>query len=159
MLSRDECFTVALTHEKPLGPAPLLGASGELAWGWAGRDPAVGLGWPCGLAEGTFQLPLAHPALPYLPWGCFWPATCATLPTVFPEETEYSCSFALLLCSGGEKKVFFFLVQSIQDAHLCTCTCKHTYTPRESSSIYGLIDFYPVICSETLRAGGRHVQI
>lgn len=51
------------------------------------------------------------------------------------------------------------MAQSIWDAHLFTSTCKHAYTPRESSSIYGLIDYFPVIYSEMLRAGGRHFWV
>lgn len=78
---------------------------------------------------------------------------------VFSEETENSHFFVLFFCFWREKESNFSMTQSMWDAHLLTCTCKYMYTPRESSSIYGLIDYFPVICSEMLWAGGRHLWV
>lgn len=92
---------------------------------WLGGEPAGTQRWvwdgPMGRLQGTFQLPLAHPALPYPPWGVSGLQAMLPYPQCFLKKqnipVHLHCCFAL---KGGKKKknLFFFWV-NIYGMHIC----------------------------------------
>lgn len=86
---------------------------------WLGGEPAGTQRWvwdgPMGRLQGTFQLPLAHPALPYPPWGVSGLQAMLPYPQCFLKKqnipVHLHCCFALK--GGKKKKIFFFFSRQI----------------------------------------------
>lgn len=102
---------------------------------WLGGEPAGTQRWvwdgPMGRLQGTFQLPLAHPALPYPPWGVSGLQAMLPYPQCFLKKqnipVHLHCCFALK--GGKKKKIFFFSGSTYMGCtfvHLHMQTCVHT---------------------------------